>query len=310
LQDVPGGPRAHFESALAVARAQHHEVQREVDVLAKILLPMGIPVVLLKGAAYVVARRSAARGRLLSDIDVLVPRERIAEVESALMLSGWASTHHSAYDQRYYREWMHELPPLRHVKRGTTLDVHHAILPLTARLRPDSTLLLAATVPAADDPGIRTLCPVDMVLHSMTHLFLNEEFSHGLRDLSDLDLLLREFGPEPAFWEEIATRAASLDLTRPLFYGLRQTSALLGTPVPEAVVERIRAWGPAASPAMDALWSRALGTHHPTVRRPLTATALFLLYLRGHWLRMPPAQLARHLATKAFMRIQPDSGAG
>ena len=44
-----------------------------------------------------------------------------------------ATTHHSAYDQRYYREWMHELPPLLHVRRQTALDVHHAIAPETAR---------------------------------------------------------------------------------------------------------------------------------------------------------------------------------
>ena len=37
------------------------------------------------------------------------------------MSCGWATTHHSPYDQRYYRTWMHELPPLRHAVRGSIL---------------------------------------------------------------------------------------------------------------------------------------------------------------------------------------------
>ena len=53
--------------------------------------------------------------------------------EAALMLDGWASGHRSAYDQRYYRTWMHELPPMQHIQRGTVLDVHHAIAPLMPR---------------------------------------------------------------------------------------------------------------------------------------------------------------------------------
>jgi hypothetical protein len=34
------------------------------------------------------------------------------------MLAGWAATHHDAYDQRYYRQWMHELPPMQPYARG------------------------------------------------------------------------------------------------------------------------------------------------------------------------------------------------
>jgi len=52
-----------------------------------------------------------------------------------LMLEGWVSGHRSAYDQRYYRKWMHEIPPMTHIRRQTVLDLHHNILPETARLR-------------------------------------------------------------------------------------------------------------------------------------------------------------------------------
>jgi len=94
-------------------------------------------------------------------------------------------------------------------------DVHHAILPKTARLKPDSAKLLAASHRLAGEPWLRVLAPVDMVLHAAAHLFLNEEFSNGLRDLVDLDSLLRHFGAEPGFWERLAARGRELDLARP-----------------------------------------------------------------------------------------------
>src|SRR5690606_2651387 len=134
---------------------------------------------------------------------------------AALMLRGWATTHHNAYDQRYYREWMHELPPMQHVTRQSVLDVHHAILPITARLRSDPAKLLQAAQPVARDPVLKVLAPTDMVLHSATHLFLNEEFSNGLRDLADLDVLLRHFSVDPGFWQKLTMRAGELGLGRP-----------------------------------------------------------------------------------------------
>lgn len=294
---------AHLSDILMLAKAQAAEVRREVEFLARALAPLGIPVTLMKGAAYLMSGRRAAMGRLFSDIDIMVPKARIGEVEAALMLNGWAGSHHTPYDQRYYREWMHEIPPMQHIHRGTTLDVHHAILPETARLRPNSALILAAAVPLADDPRVQVLSPHDMVLHSMTHLFHNEELSHGLRDLSDLDLLLRELGGEPAFWPGLVERAKQLDLTRPLFYGLRYVQQFFATPVPEQTSAAMAPFGPSQPLAglMDLLWSRGLAPQHPTAAPPHSAPALFALYVRAHWLRMPPVMLVRHLATKALL---------
>jgi Uncharacterised nucleotidyltransferase len=293
---------AHLDDVLMLAKAQAAEVRREVEFLARALTPLGIPVTLMKGAAYLMSGRRAALGRLFSDIDIMVPKARIGEVEAALMLNGWAGSHHTPYDQRYYREWMHEIPPMQHIHRGTTLDVHHAILPETARLKPNSALILAAATPLADDARIQVLSPHDMVLHSMTHLFHNEELSHGLRDLSDLDLLMREFGGEPTFWPGLVERARQLDLARPLFYGLRYTRHFFATPVPEQSIAALAPFGPRQPLAglMDRLWARGLAPQHATVAQPYAAAALFALYVRAHWLRMPPLLLARHLATKAL----------
>ena len=279
-------------------------VRFEIGQVRRALQGTGLPLILLKGTAYVAAGLAAAAGRLFSDIDLLVPKDRLDEVESLLMRHGWVSNHHDAYDQRYYRQWMHELPPMQHMRRATVIDVHHAILPETAAARPDPARLRAAARPIPGAPGLAVLAPCDMVLHSATHLFYEGEYDHGLRDLFDLHRLLCHFGAtEPGFWAALPQRAQELELTRPLFYALRYCSRLLGTPVPAAAVEAAAGGRPqrVLLCLMDGLFTRALRPMHPGCADLMTPVADGLLYIRGNWLRMPPLMLSRHLFHKAFL---------
>ncbi len=301
---IPLAPRSHLVAALTQAAAQRSGVERELEHLRVALAEIECEVVLLKGSAYLASGLVASEGRMFNDIDILVPRSHLNQVEAALMLHGWATTHLDAYDQRYYREWTHELPPMRHVTRGTTVDVHHAILPLTARRHPDSRKLLSAARSIAGEPRFRVLAPIDMVLHSATHLFHNEELGEGLRDLADLDALLREFGDGAGFWSTLVDRGTELDLPIPLHYALRYTMLILQTPVPPAVAEAAAraAGGSSLLPVMDSLFTRALRPDHPGSDDRFTPIARKLLFVRAHWLRMPPLLLVRHLATKALRR--------
>jgi hypothetical protein len=104
-----------------------------------------------------------------------------------------------------------------------------------------------------------------------------------------------------------------MDLARPLFYSLRYCRAMLETPVPDAVFNTLKAQ-PRASPSalkvmlMDFLFLRALRPYHTTTSDAWTPLARFALYLRGHWLRMPPWLLVIHLARKLFARDKPNHG--
>ncbi len=295
----PPGLQGHLEAATRLCQAQSREVHREARFIDHALASLGAPVVMLKGAAYALAQLPAARGRVFSDIDIMVPKSHLAQAESLLTMNGWMSSEPSAYNQRYYRQWMHELPPMQHVHRNTVLDVHHAILPPTSRLRPNPALLLADAVPLAGTQVLHVLAPVDMVLHSMTHLFVNDDMSHAMRDLSDLDLLLRHHAQLPGWWDQLAPRAAALDLTRPLFYALTQLHRVWDTPMPTALLAALSIRGPAAA-TMRAIWNQtftiAPASGHSLGRR----LALSSLYLRGHWLRMPMPLLAKHLSIKAL----------
>ena len=300
------GPRAHLESANAIAERQYAAVQWEAAKIARALADTGAPVIFLKGAAYVLAGLPVAQGRVFSDIDILVPKSLLPCVEAALMLHGWAGVEQDAYDNNYYRRWMHELPPMEHIKRGSVLDVHHAILPETSDRHPSSEKLIAASVPT-ESLGLRVLAPVDMLLHSATHLFDDGEWDHGLRDLVDLDGLLRHFGKDELFWKKLVPRAVELELARSLFYALRYVTRILHTSIPTEVIRAVDLVHGARPPdlllmLMDALFLRALRPSHRTAQDALTPFARWLLYVRAHWLRMPPHLLIYHLLRKALKR--------
>jgi len=303
LGQIPVQPRQHLLWARALGERHRQAVCFEVAKVGAALADAGVPLILLKGAAYLTAGLPPGAGRLFSDIDILVPKARLAEVEGMLILHGWAGSKLDDYDQRYYRQWMHELPPMQHMHRQSVLDVHHAILPETAAVRPDPDKLRAAARPLPGMPQVYTLAPADMVLHSAVHLFYDGEFDKGLRDLLDLHRLLQHFGATPGFWEALPRRAHELELARPLYYALRYTQWLLGTLVPPAALAALA--GAAPKPLllvlMDALFKRALLPAHASCSDRLTGIARFLLYVRGNWLRMPPLMLTRHLWHKAFV---------
>ena len=305
MESVPIGPRGHLVSAAALGRQQQHSATYEIDAIRRALIPTKVPLILLKGAAYLANHCDAASGRLFADVDILVPSAELADVESALVLNGWLSADQDPYDQRYYRRWMHELPPMQHMRRGTSIDVHHTILPPTAGRQLDASKLIASARPSVGAPRVKVLTPVDMVLHSMTHLFYDGELEHGFRDLVDLDSLLLQYGADlPDFWASLWPRAQELDLERPLYYGLRYAMTFMGTPVPQQVLDGVASAGPTGLPRaiMDALFLRALRPAHASCADRLTPLARWLLYVRSHWLRMPAHLLVWHLCQKALRR--------
>ncbi len=300
---IPVKVLRHLYSAQVVVDKQQDGLRCEFSKLLGVFTNTEIPVVVLKGAAYFAWDLPFANSRMLSDIDLLVPKKALAEVEADLHKHGWSSQSKDDYDEHYYREWMHEIPPLSHYKRRSVLDVHHTILPPTANYRPDPKKLLKAIVEVR--PGIWTLCPEDMIIHSATHLFHEGEFDHGLRDLVDIKALLGYFSEnEPGFWDRLVSRAIELDLIRPLYYGLHYAQEILAAEIPETVMQDAQkgAPNPIMKKVMDWLFLRALRPDHPSCDLPGTGLARWLLYVRSHYLRMPFYLLIPHLVRKAWKR--------
>lgn len=283
----------------AIAAAEHARVTAlwEAAVALDALAPLGVPLVLLKGTAYAAAGLSPAVGRTIGDLDILVPHDALGAVEAALLANGWALLKDDAYDDAYYRRWMHELPPLVRVESGRLIDVHHTILPPTARPTPNAAAMLADAVPLGG--GWSVLGREDMVIHSAAHLFADGDLAGGLRNLWDIHRLLEEFDDQqPGFFLGLYERAHEHELLPTVSRAARLASYIYGTSVvayrtPIRVSMDLR--------PSDRLYVRRLLARDGWGREVRPATRLGF-YIRSHWLRMPPLMLARHLWTKARRR--------
>ena len=173
---LPAPVRAHIEWARVRMQRHAHAVQFEIQCILAALADLSLPLLLLKGAAYSAAQLGPAQGRLFSDIDILVPKAQLPDVEAALMAHGWVSNSQDDYDQRYYRQWMHEIPPMQHMRRHSVIDVHHAILPETARVRPDPALLRAAAVGCGDAHSGDAACVAEHFVKPMVPFDRNLAF--------------------------------------------------------------------------------------------------------------------------------------
>ncbi|HYD38300.1 MAG TPA: nucleotidyltransferase family protein [Allosphingosinicella sp.] len=308
---LPAAVETLLEAARRDGEAARVQALWEAEMARRALAPLAIPLILLKGTAYVAAGLDAGRGRSIGDLDILVPREALPDAERALLAAGWEWVKEDGYDDLYYRRWMHELPPLIHRERDRMIDVHHAILPPTARPKPDMAAMIEARAPLAD--GLFSLSPPDMIVHAAAHLFADGDLAGGLRNLWDIDRLLREFGGRDMdFWPALRARAALHGLVPAVARAVRLAARLYATPVnwcqapfSKVLINKGAAFGKIGdgqrSYAADALYLRRLlardGWARP--RRPLVRLGF---YVRSHWLRMPPLMLARHLWVKARRR--------
>lgn len=277
---MPGAVARILGDARASAEQGRIAALWEAEMARRALAPLDIPVVLLKGTAFVASGLAAGRGRHIGDLDILVPRDRLDETEAALLAADWEWVKPDPYDDAYYRRWMHELPPLIHRERDRMIDVHHTILPLTARVRPDAAALIAARVEIGG--GLSMLSREDVIVHAVAHLFADGELAGGLRNLWDIHCLLDEFDA-PDFVEGLRARAALHGLARETDRALRLRAALYGAGGRLTVIDR--------------LFARRMLGRDGWGRQGRKVTE-FAFYLRGHWLRMPPTMLARHLWTK------------
>lgn len=273
---VPPAVQPILADARTDAAREARQALWEADRAVQALHPLDVRVILLKGTAYAAARLRAGQGRFIGDLDILVPRDRLAAVEQALIAAGWEWVKEDAYDDAYYRQWMHELPPMIHRTRDRMIDVHHTILPLTARPRPDAAALIADAQPIAD--GLYMLSAEDRVCHAAAHMLADGDLQGGLRNLWDIYGLLAECDPTL-----LDQRAARHGLRAHVQQARRLALALYGDGARLTLWDRLVR---ARLLARDG-WGRE-------TRKAL----VFAFFLRSHWLRMPPLMLARHLWTK------------
>ena len=309
IDRVPRQPRRHLIAEQRLSRWRTAAMVWTLERVATALGDAPYPRVLLKGAAYVGQGLSIAAGRLPSDLDILVPLASLSDAQARLARAGWNEVALAAHDRRYYREWSHEVPPMTHPLLAIELDLHHNILPPVARTHVDADALLKC-LRSSNWTSWQVLDPVDQVLHSASHLFLDSETRDRIRDLVDLDGLIRHFANEPDFWSRLPQRAQTLGLAEPLALACHFTARWFGTPFPAPMLEFIAARGPTGSrrawllPLLEKVLMPTEPDAKPSLTQGLAATVLLARY---HRQRMPLSLLVPHLWHKLQQGIRPEA---
>lgn len=299
--NFPPRQQEHLRAAMIHSAAFRRDVLRELQFIRNALVRVKSPILLLKGASYVALGLPVANGRIFSDIDLLVAIEQIRFVESELMLGGWITGELDSYDDRYYRQWSHEIPPMTHTHRGTTIDLHHSLVMPTCRVAVDSMRMINEAVPIGGSDLFWRLRDEDMLLHAAAHLLLNGEFDRGLRDLWDIDLLFRHFSAtSPEFPKKLMVRSTEVGLETILRQALFLSRRFFATPVDER-------WVGEESTLFVRLVEKAVSSRHPETRSSGQAMADWLLMIRELSLRFPPKLLLIHLLHKMWVGFRPSN---
>jgi len=291
---IPMQVACHFDGSARVIEQQQRDLAFELNRLGTVLTPYRP--VLLKGGAYFVMGMEHARQRQIGDIDVLVRHSHLAEVERLLNRHGWHNQHYDRYDQRYYRRWMQELPAFVHIERGTVLDLHHNIQPLTSRYPVDVGRLFEAAQPLADSP-FAVLSPCDRIVHSATHLLLSGEADTALRDLIDMVEMVKRMSGRPDWYSCLIARAQELGLVRPL----QLAFALIRRLLPNLLAVAVPAQP--VSHGVLAMLDYAFCPEHSSCDSMLSRLCRQGFYWRGHYMRMPVRLLIPHLTHKAVVGL-------
>lgn len=295
IEEFPQVVQGHLQNALIMAKRQADHLAYEASLLSDSISTITNQCLYLKGAAYSLAGLSVANGRLFSDIDVLVPKNKLENIERSLLLKGWLSKPINDYDENYYREWAHEIPPLVQTRRGTVVDIHHNLVPPVSGKAPDINAFLEQTMVVN---GFTVLKPHAMLLHSCIHLIFNESFKQAHRDLYDIAALIHDFGSD-TFWSDAIKLAKDTGFYSELFLACRYSSIKLNYNLPSILADDIP-FSRVGLRLRDFILGRALSPHHPLCKAKGKGIASFMAWIRGHWCKMPVMLLIYHLSVKGL----------
>jgi hypothetical protein len=288
LNSIPETVRRHLELELITARRRTESALWEIATMRR-AVSVQFPLILLKGCAYAVSGDKNASGRMFSDIDILVCRESLAVIEVELSSVGWKPSQVNEYDERYYRNWMHEVPPMEHVRRHTIVDLHHAINPPVSPCFVSPEKLLSNLDEVR--PGIFVLSASDRVVHCALHLLQEGEPKKLLRDLYDLFVLVEQHFTGKDGEMRLTSRARELGVAHQVCTAVSAAREVFGN-------------FDDASYSGSRLLQRCLVAAACAQTKNLIITSSIsevILLAYSHLIKMPPRLLFPHLVRKALV---------
>lgn len=240
---VPAAARRRLTDALAVGRARHLLMTRELGRILKACAAEGLAVIVLKGPALAESVYPLPALRPCGDLDLLVrpaDRLRMDAVLRELGLRRVADEHSWDFDIAYDGATVYETAD------GVRIDLHWSLLtePRFVWNAAETEIWERSVPTVVAGEAARGLGREDLVLYLAAHLAVHHTLA-GLRRYWDVALLVERRGDE-VDWPTLRARAARWRVGRALFFVLLGARTLFDAPVPPAVLAALRPRGPRA----------------------------------------------------------------
>ena len=202
--------------------------------LSSQLQAAAIAMIPLKGVYLADAIYPTIGERIMGDLDLLVPKERMAEAieigrachfypSKPVVLAAWLNSRHQVMAQH-------------NAQLKLTLEWHWHIAKPSLHLPLPVSELWQRAVPAtvAEQP-VLALAPEDTILHLAYHISYHHDFLFGLRNLCDLALICQTWA-ELIDWEAVGQRAQAWRCERGVYLVLRLLQTHLAVSMPDSVL--------------------------------------------------------------------------
>ena len=249
-----------------------------------------IPVIVLKGLYLADIIYGNIALREMNDIDLLIPRNNVAQAAETMMALGYRSAREFSVDLDVDLVTAKHLP--RFVRpKGVVVELHWNLTVPGRHYSINATEMWQRSIPATI-AGLEVLglSAEDLLLHLCLHTSYQHQFGFGLRPFCDIAETIQHYGDE-LDWHIVCRRARQWGWRRGTHLALRLASELLGAAVPEEIVHDLRPAG-----FSEAIAAAAKGE---VLADKATATAL-TFSLAQLWTTKGPYARVVHLCRMVF----------
>lgn len=236
-QAVPSDVYASFKDVYQQNIMRIMKISGQSRRVLKALNTAGIPTIPLKGIVLANSIYESIGLREMSDFDLLVPKEKLAEAFEIITGMGYKPSQPFCLDS-LIKTGKH-LPCC--IKKGhVNIEIHWNITYPNMSYSIDPRELWEKAVPVKIlDYETLMLSPEDLLLHICLHTSYQHQFDFGLRPFCDIAEVIHHFGAT-LDWQVVTEKAKQRKWARGVYLALVIASEFAGADVPKNVLERLR----------------------------------------------------------------------
>jgi hypothetical protein len=234
IDRVPSAAAKALRNSYYLNAARNNLLYNELARILAALSGQSIEVIVLKGAALAETVYPHRALRPMSDIDLLVKSERLADTETTLLNMGYAldsnlKAHHQ--DHHYHWVFMKSAAP--------SVEIHWHVQRATDPFRVDIEGCWRRAEPVSI-AGVEALVfsPADLLIHLCQHLG-QHKFTGGIRPLCDISEATKYYG-DHIDWMEVATISSEWGMNACAYLVFRLAKELLDVPIPADFLRKLR----------------------------------------------------------------------